>query len=98
MPYEIHIYVGAADITEKYGPKYPMGERHAFLLYLRADNNSEYNLTEAEEMIIGLGLGKIEFSKVGKLSLEKVNNDEKREYYNNAMKNGSTLIVYSDPI
>jgi hypothetical protein len=98
MLYEIHIYLGAGCITEKYSHKYPVGERHAFLLYLKADSNSEYNLIAAEDIVISLGLNEIEFSKVGKLSPEKVNDDEKREYYHNAMKTGSTLIVYSDPI
>lgn len=98
MPYEIHLYLGSACITEKSYHKYPVGEKHAFLLYFRAKRDSEYNLTEAEENIINHGLSEIEFSKVGKLSPEKVNNDEKREYYNNAMKTGSTLIVYADPV
>jgi len=98
MENEIHIYIGSACVGEKSNLQYPIGERHPFLLYLRADKNSEYNAIEAETVIADIGLDEIEFTKVGKLSPEKVNNDEKREYYKNAIERGATLIVYSDPI
>ena len=95
---EVHIYLGSGCVWEKASLQYPIGERHPFLFYLKADKNSEYSLTDAEDVITSLGLNEIEFTKVGKLSPEKVNNDEKKEYYKNAMETGSTLIVYSDPI
>jgi hypothetical protein len=98
MNNEIHIYIGSGCIEEKSNYNYPAGERHPFLLYLKADNDSEYNPMEAESTISKLGLNEIEFTKVGKLSTEKINDDEKREHYNNTMKTGSTLIVYSDPV
>lgn len=98
MPHEIHIYLGAASITSKSNYEYPEGEKHAFLLYLKARKDSEFDYNLAEDVVINEGLTDIEFSKAGKLDKNKVNNQEKLEYYNNAIKTGSTLILYSEPI
>jgi len=98
MIWEIHIYLGTAAITEKSNYNYPIGERHPFLLYLKANRESEYNHVDAEQVVSRSGLDGIQFSKVGKLDPAMVNNEEKREYYDNAMKNGSTLILYTKPV
>jgi len=98
MSYEIHIYLGTACTTSKSNYNYPEGERHAFLLYLKAEESSEIDYNAAEDTAIDNGLINIEFSKAGKLDKNKLNNQEKLEYYNDAMEVGSTLIVYSEPI
>ena|SRR3569832_612836 len=98
MPYEIHIYLGSACITPKSNYDYPDGEKHAFLLYLRAERSSQLNHKTAEDVIINEGLSDIEFSKAGKLDENKINNQEKLGYYENAIKTGSTLILYSEPM
>jgi len=78
MNNEIHIYIGSGRIEEKSNYNYPAGERHPFLLYLKSHNDLEYNPLEAENTIVKLGLTEIEFTKVGKLSTEKINDDEKK--------------------
>jgi hypothetical protein len=98
MTFEIHIYLGTACITEKSSYKYPVGEKHAFLFYLKEDENSEYNQFKAEEIITNLGFNEIEFSKVGRLSPDKVGVGDKKKHFNNAVKSGSTLVLYRDPI
>lgn len=98
MESEIHLYLGSGCIEKVSNYKYPLGERHAFLLYLKADVGSEYDQANAEKAVFDLGINEIEFTKVGKLSLEKLGDSEKTEYYNNALETGSTLVLYSDPI
>ena len=98
MVYEVHIYLGAGCITEKSSYKYPIGEKHAILFYLREGKDSEYNPINAEEIISNHGLDNIEFSKMGKATHDKAINGNNREYYLNALENGSSLVLYRDPI
>ncbi|MBE9584666.1 hypothetical protein IM792_09435 [Mucilaginibacter sp. JRF] len=98
MHHEIHIYLGSGRIGKLSRYKFPVGEKHSFLLYLKAAINTDLDLTDAEKAVANYGLYEIEFSKFGKISPDRVNDDETRDNYNNAMATGSTLIVYSDPI
>lgn len=98
MNFEIHLYLGSAIITEKSKHSYPIGEKHAFLFYLKQKEKSEYNPLEAEDIITKLGFSNIEFSKVGKVNSDKIGNGDKKEYYDNAVASGSTFILYEDPI
>lgn len=98
MNFEIHIYLGSACVTEKSKHKYPIGEKHAFLLYLKQEEKSGYNPIEAEEIIAELGFNNIEFSKVGKVSPDKIGHGDKKEYYDNAIESGFTFILYKDPM
>ncbi|WPU94150.1 hypothetical protein SNE25_01255 [Mucilaginibacter sabulilitoris] len=98
MEYEIHLFSGTACITEAATYKYPVGEKHAFLFFLRENKNSEYDSLKAEGLIISCGLNKIEFSREGKVSQEKAENSDKKKYYDAAIESGSALILYSDPI
>jgi len=98
MTYEIHLYVGSVHITEKLIHRYPVGEKHAFLFYLKELENSEYEPDKAADMIAKFGYDNIEFSRAGKLDPEKLRSEEKEEYYQNALKTGSTFILYKDPI
>jgi hypothetical protein len=98
MDYEIHLFSGTACITEAANYKYPVGEKHAFLLFLRQFKNTEYNQFEAEQVVTSCGLNKIEFSRAGKVSQERVENSDKKEYYDSAIESGSALVLYSDPI
>jgi len=98
MNFEIHIYLGSACIAEESNHNYPTGEKHAFLFYLKEDENSEYKPSKAEDIIVDLGFNKIEFSRIGKLSPDKIGNGDKKEYYDNAIESGSTFILYKDPM
>lgn len=98
MNFEVHLYLGSAIITEKSKHTYPIGEKHAFLFYLKQEEKSEYNPLEAEDIITELGFSNIEFSKVGKVSPDKIGDGDKNEYYDNAVESGSTFILYEDPM
>jgi hypothetical protein len=98
MDHEIHIYVGTACISKKSSYKYPIGEKHAFLFYLKEKDNSEYNPAKAKKLISNRGFDEIEFSRAGKVSLEKIGTGDNKEYYDNAVTTGSTFILYTDPI
>ncbi|WP_316743849.1 hypothetical protein [Pedobacter antarcticus] len=98
MNFEIHIYLGSACISENSTRKYPLGERHAFLFYLREEEYSEYNVDKAEDRVAELGFDQIEFSRVGKLDSNRIYTEEKKEYYDNAIESGSTFIFYTDAV
>jgi hypothetical protein len=98
MEQEVHIYSGSGCITEKSISSYPVGQRHAFLFYLKENKNSELNWEKAEDKIMDAGINDIEFSRAGKVAPEKITTDEKREIYNNTLKSGSSLILYCDPV
>lgn len=98
MLFEIHQYVGSACIAEESDSEYPVGEKHAFLFYLKESKDSEYNLVKAEEIIADFGFDQIEFSRMGKLNPARAVVGEMKEYYDNAIESGSTFILYEDPI
>ncbi|NHA07180.1 hypothetical protein G7092_25505 [Mucilaginibacter sp. HC2] len=98
MFFEVHLYSGTVLITEKSKTKYLIGDKHAFLLYLRADPNAEYNQGDAEKIIFELGYDKIEFSRVGKVSPEKAAVSNNKIYYDNAIEAGASFVLYSAPI
>lgn len=98
MAFEMHIYKGTGCITEKSKSGYPIGEKHAILLFLKEDENSDYNLIKAEETAFKTGLDQVEFSKSGKVSPDKIAGNTNEDAYNSAVELGSALILYSDPI
>ncbi|SDP29986.1 hypothetical protein SAMN05428975_1054 [Mucilaginibacter sp. OK268] len=98
MLFDVHLYSGTVLISEKSNTKYQIGDKHAFLLYVRADLNAEYNQGNAEEIIFDLGFEEIEFSRAGKVSPEKAAVSHNKIYYDNAVKSGASFVLYSDPI
>jgi hypothetical protein len=98
MDYEIHIYLGTACIAERSTYNYPVGEKHPILFYLREDKDSEYNDLKAKQIVTNLAFDKVEFTKVGKLSLYKLKTDEQKRNYESAIKSGSALVLYSEPV
>jgi hypothetical protein len=98
MEYEVHAYLGTVYIGEELSEKYPVGEKRAIMFYLRSDKNSEYDENKAENMVFDLGFVNIEFSKVAKISPEKVILGSNKEYYYKALESGAALVLYSDPL
>ena len=97
MDNEIHLFLGSGCITTESKTTYQVGDRHPILLYLKQPKNSEFDETKANKLVNESGLNQIEFSKAGVLDISKVT-DKNKEYYDSAMRVGSTLIIYSDPI
>lgn len=93
--YEVHIFLGKGRIIGDLN--YPIGEVHAFIFYLRQIKDNDYDLDNAEEIINEIGIDQIEFSKMGKLDKSKIN-DNNRIPYENTLKKGSSIIIYTDPI
>jgi hypothetical protein len=98
MEYEVHAFLGTVYIGERLSENYPMGEKRGILFYLRADKDSEYDENKAENKIIDLGFVNIQFSKVAKVSPEKVALSSNKEYYYEALESGAALVLYSDPL
>jgi len=98
MSHEIHIFLGTVCIAEESTQKYPAGEKHAILFYLKEAKDSEYNHYKAKEIITKQGFDNVEFTKAGKLHPDKMATDEQKRNYENAIESGSTLILYTEPI
>lgn len=97
MQNEVHIFLGTAIIAEDHTSNYPIGEKHAILLFLREDIGSEYNLTRAKEIIRSCKLKMPEFTKIGRLDPNRIS-DKHRDCYKEALESGSALVLYADPI
>jgi len=98
MDYEMHIYLGTACIAKGSPHNYPVGEKHPILFYLREYKDSEYNESKAKQIVTNLALDKVEFTRVGKLSLDRLKTDEQKRNYESAMELGSALVLYTEAV
>jgi hypothetical protein len=93
--YEIHVFCGTA--TAKAGGKFPPGERHAFLLFLRQFRESDFDWAVAEDFMSTNGWDDPDFQQAGKVGpgseLEGV-----EDMYQGALSDGGSIIIYSDPL
>ena len=97
MEYEIRTFIGIACASEGNAQNYPVGEKHAFNLFLRQPKNSEADFNSAEEIISESNWVEIELRKTGILSKELTESSEKPfpAMYQAACQNGSALLIYS---
>lgn len=98
MAFEMHLYIGTARATDKSNSVYPIGEKHAILLFIKEDVNSEYDSIKAEEIVVSTGWDNIEFTRCGKVSEDKIAGNSNEDSYYDAVESGSSLIIYGDPI
>ena len=99
MEYEIRTFIGIACANEGNVQNYPIGEKHAFNLFLRQARNSEPDFNCAEEIISESNWSEIELRKTGVISKEITEKSEEPfpAMYQSALKNGSALLIYSTP-
>jgi hypothetical protein len=94
------IHVFNADATARPGnDRYPAGQRHALLLFIRQSAESEYDWRDAERVVSEAGWGDIEMRKAGRLDLEPTATDQTlRGAHQDAAVTGRSIVVYEDPI
>lgn len=99
MEYEIRTFIGIACASKGNAQNYPIGEKHAFNLFLRQPKNSEADFDSAEKIISESNWAEIELRKTGVLSKElaEVSENPFPAMYQAAYQNGSALLIYSTP-
>lgn len=94
MSFEIHMYmaVARAETTEKY----PAGERHPVLVFLRQREHAEHDFSAAESVASEAGWAEVDFTKAGILPAEAEETMEEvfRSHYRAALNVGKSLLVY----
>jgi hypothetical protein len=99
MEYEIRTFIGTAHAGEGNAQNYPVGEKHAFNLFLRQPREAEADFDCAEKIISESSWVSIELRKTGILSKELTERAEEPfgAMYQAACQNGSALLIYSTP-
>ena len=96
---EINLFLGIAAVAKGNELDYPIGERHAFLVFSRQPGGSEPDWNLAESHVQRAGWSDIEFEKASTLDPSALDLEPSaRASYDAAMANGSAIIVYSDPV
>ena len=97
MENEVHIFLAKAIAEDGNDLGYPVGEKHAMMLYLSQGKGTAHDWETAEKIINESSWNNVEFSKAGTLNYENVK--EKDEVfigcYEEALSNGSAILVYS---
>lgn len=75
---------------------YPVGEKHAFLAFLRQPAGSDHNWDEAQALLVAESWGSISFGRAGTLGPESTVSAEMDEMRKAALANGGSVIIYSD--
>ena len=99
MMEEIRTYLGVAMASEGNSQEYPVGERHAFNLFMSQEAGTEPNWELAESTILNECWCEIELRKTGVLSQKKATSSEEPfpAMYKHALENGSALLFYREP-
>ncbi len=96
---EIHLFFGIASAGQNSELGYPVGERHAILVFLRQPANTEPYWEQAKSYVEGEGWKKVDLQKASKVDPKTVDdNPDGKKAYEEAMSNGKAIIVYSDPV
>ena len=96
---EIHLFFGIASAGQNSKLGYPVGERHAILVFLRQPANTEPDWEQARSYVEGAGWNRVDLQKASKVDPKTLdNNPDGKKAYEEAMSNGKAIIVYSDPV
>ncbi|MBT2969960.1 MAG: hypothetical protein KME56_06500, partial [Candidatus Thiodiazotropha sp. (ex Ctena orbiculata)] len=95
---EVHIFLAIASALSGNESAYPVGERHAMMLFMYQKKGTDHDWGMAEETISEARWENIEFSKAGSLSSENLNGKDQVfiDCYESALAEGSALLVYTD--
>jgi hypothetical protein len=98
MNEEVHVFFAIASALSGNKSDYPVGERHAMLLFLCQQKDTGHDLKLAEHMISNARWDNIDFRKAGFLSPESLNGKDQVfiDCYESALATGSALLVYKD--
>ena len=97
--YEIHLFLGTAAAGSKSDQGYPVGERHAILVFLRQPTNTEPDWKRATSLVEDSGWTNVDLQKASKVDPKTLDqNPDSKKAYDEAMSNGKAMIVYSEPV
>ena len=96
----VRIFLGLANADKGNIQNYPVGERHAFILYMLQEVDEEPNWQAAEDFLAKSHWSNIELTKTGLIPDGGPKNKSKPfpEMYENAINKGQSLLIYSDPV
>lgn len=92
------MFTGQACITEVYTGNYPIGEKHAFILYLKTIQQSKYDWEKAIQTVENLGFDNVDITRAGMADSDKIRGSSNEEYYTDALSKGSAFVLYTDPV
>jgi hypothetical protein len=96
---EIHLFLGIASAGQNSKLGYPVGERHAILVFFRQPANTEPDWEQAKSYVEGAGWSKVDLQKASKVDPKTLDdNPDVGKSYEEAMSNGKAMIVYSGPV
>jgi hypothetical protein len=92
----VRVIVGKASASKTH-EKYPEGEIHAVLMFIKSNNHDNAQKIAAIEMH-ARDWGKIKISKVGTLNPEKFNADKEpiKQAFWSASENGFGVVIYGN--
>lgn len=97
MKEEVHVFLAEASALDGNVSGYPKGERHAMLVFLNQNENTEHDWENAENIIKEAKWNDIEISKAGTLSSEGLNGKDQKfiDSYESALFKGSAILIYT---
>ena len=95
---EVHMFLAKASALSGNESAYPVGERHAMLVFICQEKGTDHDWGRAEAAINDALWENIEFSKAGTLSPENLNGRDQLfvDCYECALFKGSAILIYSD--
>ena len=96
---EVRTYIGIAEADTGNAQNYPVGERHAFNLFVSQGIGDDPKWDVAEGIVEGNAWLNVEIKKTGILSASLIEKAEApfHEMYEAALKDGSAFLIYSNP-
>jgi hypothetical protein len=95
---EVHMFLAKASAINGKETAYPVGERHAMLVFICQEKGTDHDWERAETTISEARWNNAEFIKAGTLSSENLNGKDQVvvDSYESALFKGSAILIYSD--
>ena len=94
---EVHVFTGSAASLSEERTGYPIGERHALLVFLRQAVDSEHDWATAEALVAAESWGDVSLERGGTIGPSSTLG-EMTDMHQAAMTNGGSIIIYRDPL
>lgn len=97
-PYEIHMYAAVARMGAD--GRYPAGEQHPLLVFLKQAPDSEHDFDAAADVALRNGWVDADFTKAGTLPADAGENHVEPFHgcYMAAVRDGDAILVYDTPV
>lgn len=91
------MFLAEASALEGNESGYPKGERHAMLVFIKQDEDTDHDWEKAEYTIKEAKWDNVEIRKAGGLLSENLNGKEQTfiDCYESALFKGSAILIYS---